>query len=365
MIKVMHVVGARPNFMKIAPIVREMAAHQNTFQQILVHTGQHYDRSMSDVFFEDLAIPEPDVNLEVGSGSQAWQVAQIMLRFEPILLEHRPDWVIVVGDVNSTIACALVAAKLNVRVAHVEAGLRSFDTSMPEEINRILTDRISSLLLTPSEDANENLRREGVNESNIVFVGNVMIDSLVQVLPKATMRQAELLAQINAGTRYILATLHRPSNVDDPERLKEIVQALNRIAGDIPVIFPVHPRTRQRLADMQIDIANSIYLIDPKSYIDFLALQTGAALVLTDSGGIQEETSFLGIPCLTLRPNTERPITITHGTNRLVPPGEDISSAVFDSLETKIIKKPSPMQLWDGRTAQRIAQALISTSLTT
>lgn len=355
--KVMHIVGARPNFMKIAPIIREMAGHTDAFEQVLVHTGQHYDHSMSDVFFEDLEIPEPDVNLEVGSGSQAWQVAQVMLRFEPVVIEHKPDWVVVVGDVNSTIACALVCAKLGVKVAHVEAGLRSFDRTMPEEVNRILTDQLSTLLLTPSADANENLLREGIDPARIALVGNVMIDSVVRALPAAKARQRELVRELGVE-RYVLATLHRPSNVDKEDRLREIAGALNRIAFEAPVIFPVHPRTRQRLVDMRIKVDNHIHLIEPKAYIDFLALQAGATLVLTDSGGVQEETTYLGVPCLTLRPNTERPVTISCGTNQLVRPDENIFEAVAQILRRTPKPASGPPPLWDGKTARRIMQAI-------
>jgi UDP-N-acetylglucosamine 2-epimerase (non-hydrolysing) len=358
MLNVMHVVGARPNFMKIAPIMRAMASQPEKFRQLLIHTGQHYDKNMSDVFFEDLEIPEPDFNLEVGSGSQAWQVAQLMLRFEPILLKHHPDWVVVVGDVNSTIACALVSAKLGIKVAHVEAGLRSFDRSMPEEINRLLTDQISTLLLTPSEDGNENLLKEGVDQRRIVLVGNVMIDSLVRALPAAEKRQPHLAQEIGVE-RYVLATLHRPSNVDDEGRLCELIGVLNRIANDIPVVFPAHPRTRQRLAGMRIDRQNNIKFIEPRSYVDFLALQKGAALVMTDSGGVQEETTYLGVPCLTLRPNTERPVTITTGTNRLVRPGEDIYKAATQVLSRQHEHAMKSPLFWDGNAAERIVHAIV------
>jgi UDP-N-acetylglucosamine 2-epimerase (non-hydrolysing) len=355
--KIMHIVGARPNFMKIAPIIREMADHPAAFEQVLVHTGQHYDHRMSDVFFEDLEIPAPDVNLEVGSGSQAWQVAQVMLRFEPVLLEYRPDWVVVVGDVNSTIACAMVCAKLGVKIAHVEAGLRSFDRSMPEEVNRILTDQLSTLLLTPSADANENLLREGIDPARIALVGNVMIDSVVRALPVAEKRHREITKELGVE-RYVLATLHRPSNVDSENRLREIAAALNRIAVEVPVIFPVHPRTRQRLIDMRIEFGNHVHLIEPRAYIDFLALQAGASLVLTDSGGVQEETTYLGVPCLTLRPNTERPVTISCGTNQLVRPGENIFEAAAQVFRRSQNPPSEMLPFWDGKTAGRITQAI-------
>lgn len=362
MIDVMLIVGARPNFMKIAPVIRELAGRPDDFKQSLVHTGQHYDRGMSEVFFDDLGIPGPDHNLGVGSGSQAWQVAQVMQRFEPIVLERRPDWVVVVGDVNSTLACALVGAKLDVKVAHIEAGLRSFDRSMPEEINRVLTDQLSTLLLTPSRDANENLTREGIDRKRIVMVGNIMIDSLVSALDEARTRIPDVMASARINQRYALATLHRPSNVDDPQRLQEIVGALNRISEELQVVFPAHPRTRSRLADMGIRAAAGVKLIGPQSYIDFLALQAGAALVMTDSGGVQEETTYLGVPCITLRPNTERPVTISHGTNRLVVPGEDIVRHALQALASGAAQGSGRPEMWDGLTARRIADALLVAS---
>ncbi|MCF8176966.1 MAG: UDP-N-acetylglucosamine 2-epimerase (non-hydrolyzing) [Sulfuritalea sp.] len=363
MMDIMHIVGARPNFMKIAPVIKEMSCRSDIFNQCLVHTGQHYDAGMSDVFFEDLGIPKPDFSLEVGSGSHAWQVAQVMQRFEPVVLKWRPDWVIVVGDVNSTLACALVAAKLGIKVAHIEAGLRSFDRSMPEEINRILTDQLSSLLLTPSRDADDNLAGEGIDSRRVVMVGNVMIDSLITSLPAARARIEEVRAKIGLGCDYALATLHRPSNVDDPVRLGEIVTALDRLSEKMEVVFPVHPRTRQRLLDGKISVAPGVKLIAPHSYIDFLALQAGAKLVLTDSGGIQEETTYLGIPCLTLRPNTERPVTIRHGTNRLVVPGEDIAVCALDALASHDELTAGPPEMWDGQTSRRIADAIITATL--
>ena len=358
-VKVMHVVGARPNYMKIAPVMREMAARTGQVEQCLVHTGQHYDRSMLDVFFEDLGLPESDYSLGVGPRTPSSQIAEIMQRFEPVLLDRAPDWVVVVGDVNSTLACALVADKCGVRVAHVEAGLRSFDRAMPEEINRVLTDQLSALLLTPSRDADANLLREGIDPRRIVFVGNVMIDSLEACLPRARERLLRIRGELGLAGSYVLATLHRPSNVDEPVRLREIVGALNQVAGKAEVLFPVHPRTRQRLADAAIPMAPGVKLVGPQSYVDFLALQAGAALVLTDSGGVQEETTCVGVPCLTLRPNTERPVTIEQGTNRLVPPGEDIAVAAFEALQESGRPSTRRPELWDGRTARRIADAIL------
>jgi len=358
--KIMHIVGARPNFMKIAPIMREMAKYPNEFEQILVHTGQHYDANMSDVFFDELDLPIPDVNLEVGSGSHAWQTAQIMQQFEPTLMDYKPDWIFVPGDVNSTIACALVASKLGVKIAHVEAGLRSFDRTMPEEINRLLTDQISDLLLTPSRDASENLIREGITPEKIHFVGNVMIDTLVRLLPKAEMRWPSLREQYNLD-RYILVTLHRPSNVDIPETLTEIIAALTEISNQIPVFFPVHPRTRSRINTLDVKLNDSrLILTDPMGYLDFLSLQMHATFLLTDSGGVQEETTYLGIPCLTVRPNTERPVTVTHGTNRLVASQRNaLMEAVGKVMSSAGRRKMAP-ELWDGMTGNRIVKAILS-----
>jgi len=357
-LKILHVVGARPNYMKVAPILWEMNKFPEVFDQILVHTGQHYDKFMSQVFFDELELPRPDINLDVGSGTHAWQTAQVMLRFEPIVLEVRPDWVIVVGDVNSTLACALVCNKLGVRVAHVEAGLRSYDRSMPEEINRVLTDQIADLLFTPSQDADQNLAREGLPPEKIHFVGNVMIDTLVQLMPKAQANWPNLRDRFNLE-RYILVTLHRDFNVDDIKVLKEFIIALEEISRETPVLFPVHPRTRAQISNFeQPPAAEGLHLLEPFGYLDFLALEAHADLVLTDSGGIQEETTFLGVPCLTARPNTERPITVTSGTNRLVP-GERraLIAAIRSGLSNKISTKKMP-PLWDGRAAERIVKKI-------
>jgi UDP-N-acetylglucosamine 2-epimerase (non-hydrolysing) len=358
-LRILHVVGARPNFMKVAPVMHEMAKYPQEFEQILVHTGQHYDTLMSRVFFEELGLPRPDVNLEVGSGSHTWQTAQVMLRLEPVFQKISPDWVVVVGDVNSTLACALVCGKMGIRVAHVEAGLRSYDRSMPEEINRLLTDQISDLLFTPSGDADENLLREGVAEEKIHRVGNVMIDTLVRLLPKAQAQWPGLRERFGLQ-RFLLVTLHRPSNVDEKKGLKEILEALSEAANEIPVLFPVHPRTRQRIHDFGLqEAAGGVRLLEPFGYLDFLALQAHADLVLTDSGGIQEETTYLGVPCLTARPNTERPVTILSGTNQLVGSNRQ---ALVEAMRSRLSVGRGPRKvppLWDGHTAKRIVQIFL------
>jgi len=360
MAKIFNVCGARPNFMKIAPLVRACRAYPQ-LEPLIIHTGQHYDENMSDLFFRQLEIPPPDVNLGVGSGSHARQTAEIMTRFEPLLLEHRPEWVVVVGDVNSTLACALVAAKLSVRVAHVEAGLRSFDRSMPEEINRLLTDAISELLFASEPSAVENLRREGIPQEKIHFVGNVMIDTLRANLARA--ERSTVLEQLGLQPqRYSVLTLHRPNNVDDAPALARILDALEEIARDLPLVFPAHPRTRQNLArsglQSRIESIPGLVLTEPLGYLDFLKLMSRAAVVLTDSGGIQEETTILGVWCLTLRDNTERPITLSSGTNTLV--GSDPGRII--SAYRRCRGQPAPQgaipPLWDGRAAERIAAIL-------
>ena len=358
MLKILNIVGARPNFMKIAPIVREMRRRESDFLPLIVHTGQHYDAAMSDSFFTDLGIPQPDFHLEVGSASHAVQTAKIMMAFEPIVVAEKPDWVLVVGDVNSTIACALVCAKLNIKVAHVEAGLRSRDRTMPEEINRILTDSISDLLLTTSLDADENLKAEGVSADKIHFVGNVMIDSLfysLNVAENSTVRQDLNLTE----KEYAVLTLHRPSNVDEKEIFSGLLAALTEIGEKLPIIFPAHPRTRARIDEFGFAdrVKNSnIKLIEPLGYLDFLRLYSGAKLVLTDSGGLQEETTALSIPCLTLRENTERPITIEMGTNILVGTNpQKITETAFDVLANKNQTQDAKIPpLWDGKSAERI-----------
>ena len=365
MLKVLNIVGARPNFMKIAPITREMRRRERDFQPLIVHTGQHYDAAMSDSFFTDLGIPKPDFHLEVGSHSHAVQTARIMTAFEPVVLQERPDWVLVVGDVNSTIACALVCAKLGVKVAHVEAGLRSRDRTMPEEINRILTDAISDLLLTTSQDADENLKAEGVSEDKIKFVGNVMIDSLFYSLKLA--ESSSVRENLNLTEKeYAVLTLHRPSNVDDREIFSGLLDALVSISEKIPIIFPVHPRTCARISEFGFTETierSQIKLIEPLGYLDFMRLYSGARIVLTDSGGLQEETTALSIPCLTLRENTERPITISHGTNLLVGTNpERIKETAFEVLQQAISKDNRIPPLWDGRAAERICNSLLETS---
>jgi UDP-N-acetylglucosamine 2-epimerase (non-hydrolysing) len=357
--KILHVVGARPNFMKVAPVIAALRGRLEV-QQILVHTGQHYDLNMSDVFFQQLGLPEPDVNVEIGSGSHAWQTAQIMMRLEPVLIEHKPDLVLVYGDVNSTVASTLVSAKLLMPVGHVEAGLRSFDRTMPEEINRLLTDQMADLLFTPSSDANDNLRREGIPAERIYLVGNVMIDTLIRLLPMTEKSWPSLQERMGLD-RYGLVTLHRPSNVDDPEMLSQIITALIEISRSLPLVFAIHPRTRQRLVDFQLTFPqeDGFLLVDPLGYLDFLALESHATVVITDSGGIQEETTYLDVPCLTIRENTERPITVTMGTNTLV--GQDMQRLIRE-VQTILKgggKKGKIPPLWDGHAAERIADVVL------
>ena len=348
---ILNVVGARPNFMKVAPVLNALKSHRHVVQAV-VHTGQHYDANMSDVFFEQLGIPAPDVNLAVGSGTHARQTAEIMTRFEPVVLERKPDIVLVYGDVNSTVAAALVCAKLGVRVGHVEAGLRSFDRGMPEEINRLVTDQLADVLYTPSEDGNRNLQREGIAPEKIFRVGNVMIDSLVKLLPLAQRQNKNGLPE-----RYALVTLHRPANVDESATLKSILQSLLEVTRDLSVVFPAHPRTRQRISDFGLN-AGQLQLLDPLPYIDFLGLQSRATVVITDSGGIQEETTYLGVPCLTLRENTERPITVSLGTNILVGSDPDRLRSELSRVLAGKAKKGAVPPLWDGHAGERIAALL-------
>lgn len=363
-LKLLMVAGARPNFMKIAPLIKAIR-HYNRQEKnkikirpILVHTGQHYDNNMSDIFFKELGIPQPDINLGVGSGSHAEQTAKIMLAFEPVCLKTKPDWVVVVGDVNSTLACSVVASKLGVKIAHVEAGLRSHDRTMPEEINRVVTDALADLLFTPSADANLNLIKEGIPRKKIKLVGNIMIDALVSRLPQV--EKSPLPQKLNLEPkRFIYVTLHRPSNVDEPGNLQSIMTKLGNLSRKFPVVFPVHPRTRKMLDKMHFKSRAhpQLMLIEPLGYTDSLWLAKNALLVLTDSGGLQEETTYFGTPCLTLRPNTERPVTIKLGTNKLT------SLKTLESDIKEIIngnhKKGKIPKYWDGRTAERIVKHLV------
>ena len=352
---IFHIVGARPNFMKVAPVLGALQGRENVVQT-LIHTGQHYDVNMSEVFFSQLGIPAPDVNLAVGSGSHAQQTAEIMIRLEPVIIERRPDIVLVYGDVNSTVATVLVCAKLGVRVGHVEAGLRSFDRTMPEEINRLVTDQLADLLFTPSEDGDENLRREGIPAERIFLVGNVMIDSLVRLLPVARKSNRNGLPD-----RYALVTLHRPANVDDSVRLKGILESLLEVNRDLAVVFPTHPRTRKRIDDFGFN-AEQLRLLDPCPYVDFLGLQSRATVVITDSGGIQEETTYLGVPCLTVRENTERPITVSMGTNVLVGRDPEKLRRELARVLSGKAKKGTIPPLWDGHAGERIADVLMRMS---
>jgi UDP-N-acetylglucosamine 2-epimerase (non-hydrolysing) len=353
--------GARPNFMKVAPLIKEL--EKNKIPYKLIHTGQHYDYNMSKVFFDDLGIPEPDFHLGVGSGTHAEQTAQIMVEFEKIVNQGNPALVIVVGDVNSTIACALVAKKLFVKVAHIEAGLRSFDMRMPEEINRILTDRISDYLFTTERSGMENLKTEGVPLEKIFFVGNIMIDTLFMNLAKAEKTEYFRNLGLKKGS-YALLTLHRPSNVDDKEHLLEILKIINYLKEKIKIFFPAHPRTVKNLKDFgiynRLDKDQNIAITEPVGYLEFLNLMSNSRIILTDSGGIQEEASVLNIPVLTLRENTERPITINQGTNVLV--GRDFKKAkkYIDKILTDKIKKKTQIKYWDGHTAERIVEILIN-----
>lgn len=347
--------------MKIAPVISEIGRRKGRLESLLVHTGQHYDEAMSDSFFEELGIPRPDINLEVGSASHAEQTARVMIAFERVLLEQRPDWVVVVGDVNSTMAATLVASKMEVRVAHIEAGLRSRDRSMPEEINRIVTDALADLLLTPSLDANRNLEHEGISPDKICFVGNVMIDTLRRNLERARARQT--LERFGLKPREFAAmTLHRPSNVDTSNVLAGILDAVDFLQRRLPVVFPVHPRTRARLEEFglteRVAAQKNLILSEPLGYLDFLQLYSNSRLVLTDSGGVQEETTALGIPCLTLRENTERPITVTEGTNRVV--GNDPEVIKREATAALDAERGAPRvpELWDGHAAARIVDAI-------
>ena len=358
--KIISVVGARPNFMKIAPILRELRKYPS-FQSVLVHTGQHYDANMSDVFFRDLQIPEPDIFLNVGSGSHAKQTADIMTGFEQVLLKEKPDLLVVVGDVNSTLACSVTASKMNVKVAHVEAGLRSFDKRMPEEVNRIVTDALSDYLFTTERSGNEHLRNEGKRADQIFFTGNVMIDSLVFV--KQRMVESKNVQQLQLTPReYFLVTLHRPSNVDNEESLSKVVRILDALQQRLQVVFPIHPRSLKMIEKFgyqkKIESMPRLKLTDPIGYVDFLNLMSQAKAVISDSGGLQEESTFLGVPCLTMRENTERPVTIDVGTNTLVGLDEEKIYACVEKIMNGTYKKGAIPDLWDGKAAERIVDIL-------
>jgi UDP-N-acetylglucosamine 2-epimerase (non-hydrolysing) len=354
--RILSVVGTRPNFMKTAPIVAELVSRPDEFEHVLVHTGQHYDHAMSQIFLEELGVGEPDHMLGVGSGSHAQQVARVMERLEPILLEREPDVVLVPGDVNSTMAAALVATKLLIGVGHIEAGLRSFDRTMPEEINRIVTDSVSELLFTHSPEAREHLVREGRPESAIHYVGNTMIDTLVAMRSRLDATAARERVDVRDGD-YLVVTLHRPALVDGP-LLADAIEALARVAAQLPVVFPVHPRTRAAIEALGTELPSGLRLLDPLGYLDFLALVSSAAGVLTDSGGIQEETTFLGIPCFTLRDNTERPVTIELGTNVLLGLAPERIDEVPDLIAVAASRPAQVPPLWDGRAAERIVDVL-------
>jgi UDP-N-acetylglucosamine 2-epimerase (non-hydrolysing) len=369
-LKLLIIAGARPNFMKVAPLIKCIRARNGegdhngvslTFR--LVHTGQHYDAKMSNVFFDELGIPSPDINLGIGSGSHAVQTANVMARFEPVCEQERPDWVVVVGDVNSTMACTLVCAKMGIKVAHVEAGLRSFDRTMPEEVNRIVTDALGDLLFTPSADADENLKREGIPDEKIRLVGNIMIDTLIDNLDKA--RRRDILKTLGLEKKHFAyVTLHRPSNVDRKENLNEIMVELIRLSHRMPVVFPMHPRTRKMLSQFGISMSASarLRILDPIGYHDSLCLAEQACFVLTDSGGLQEETTFFRTPCLTLRPNTERPVTITLGSNRLTSVSR-LRQDIDDVLRAQD-RAGSVPPLWDGHAAKRTLEQILAASAT-
>ena len=362
--KVINVASARPNFMKVAPLLEEYKHHQGIDAQLL-HTGQHYDYEMSKIFFDELGIPKPDFHLGVGSGSHAEQTAKVMTEFEKVLQKERPDWVVVVGDVNPTMACTIVANKMGIKVAHVEAGLRSYDRGMPEEINRVLTDSIADLLLTPSIDGNMNLIKEGIDEKKIRFVGNIMIDTLFTMRERSG--ESTILADLGVSEKnYGLVTLHRPSNVDQKDTLSNFVEVLETTARDLPLVWPVHPRSRNRAQEFglwdRLNHIDDLHLLEPVGYLDNVSLMNNARLVLTDSGGIQEETTALGVPCFTARENTERPITITEGTNTLVGTDpEVILKHIREHLQNGVVGNkdlPKPLY-WDGNTAKRIVKAIL------
>ncbi len=362
--RIINVVGARPNFMKIAPLM-EAYKSCHKIEPLLVHTGQHYDEEMSDLFFRQLGIPEPDVNLEIGSASHAVQTAEIMKAFEPICLKYKPDVVLVVGDVNSTVACGLVAVKLGIKLVHVEAGLRSGDRGMPEEINRICTDAMSDMLFCTEQSGVDNLLREGVPEHKIAMVGHVMIDTLLKNLEKAS--KSTIVDELRSkecvnGDGFAVLTMHRPSNVDDPAVFSRILDALDVVQQDMPILFPIHPRTRKNIAEYglqgHVDRLPNLHLLEPIGYLDFLKLTSSANIVLTDSGGIQEETTVLKIPCITLRENTERPVTAEIGSNQIVGTDTEKIVAAYKNVMSGHWREPQVPPLWDGRAAERIVQSL-------
>ncbi len=359
--KILSVVGARPNFMKVAPIHDELTKHDRFASQI-VHTGQHYDEEMSDIFFEQLGLPRPDEYLGVGSGDHADQTAEIMKAFKTVVETEAPDLVVVVGDVNSTVACSLVATKRQIPVAHVEAGLRSGDRTMPEEVNRIVTDRIADLLFVTEQSGVDNLRSEGVSDDKIAFVGNVMIDVLVRFREKAAQTPIVNDLGLEEGN-YVVMTMHRPSNVDEKDQLEVVLQTIQQICEERPLVFPMHPRTEARIEEFglaeELDRIDGLYVLPPQGYLEFLALMDQAGAVVTDSGGIQEETTFLGVPCITLRPNTERPVTIREGTNELMGLAPDAVSQRVTERMGQRMNGQTP-ELWDGRTAERIVEHIES-----
>ena len=350
--KIVHVLGTRPNLVKMAPVIAAARDRFGPGSSVIVHTGQHYDRAMSEIFFEELGVPEPDHMLGVGSGNHGEQTARVLERLEPVLREERPDIVLVPGDVNSTLAAALCAARLGIEVGHVESGLRSFDRTMPEEVNRIVADHLAQLLFLHSAEAEDNLRAEGVGDDGFRFVGNTMIDTLVALEDRIRARGAARAAGLEPGS-YLLVTLHRPALVDGP-LLMDAIDALERVAAELPVVFPVHPRTRKMLGDREV----AINLMDPVGYLDFLSLEADAAAVLTDSGGIQEETTYLGVPCFTLRDNTERPVTIRAGTNTLLGLAPARIAEIPELVAGVAGQRPQPPEKWDGHAAQRVADAL-------
>lgn len=360
--RILSIVGARPNFMKVAPIARALTPYADRIEHAICHTGQHYDYAMSQAFFEDLQLPQPAFYLGVGSGSHAEQTARIMLAFEPVCLEWMPDLVIVVGDVNSTVACTLTAVKLGIQTAHVEAGLRSFDRTMPEEINRIATDAICDWHFCTEQSGVDNLLREGIAPERVFLVGNTMIDSLLAAMPQ--IERCSIVADLGLQPhRYAVVTLHRPSNVDNPAQLAMLLEVLTQLADSMPVVFPIHPRTRQNIERFHlqpvVERSPHLLLVEPQRYVHFLALVQRAALVLTDSGGIQEETTVLGVPCITLRTTTERPITMTHGTNVLVPPTRLRIIEAICRVMKGLPPRQQPPPLWDGHAAERIVEILL------